>query len=278
MKLFNPWLLLALAGCWPGVARAQLQLLPDREPQPVFAGDARKIAVVWHNAGWQPANAEIHTRIFQTTLATVVQLGESSWKKLQVLPGQTVLESAKFDFPDVRAETKFLVQWLENTNRIIGVTEVRVYPTNLLGQLKPLAENRSLGVFDPQNHLKPLLKNARVDFVDLGNAELEHFPGKLAIIGPFALKAQAPDGLARRIKLLAQKGAAVVWLLPPDSSEKLQPSFYLVPEGLGVVVVAQSALVPDLPVNPESQLHLLNFCELALQPQFLTLPDLASQP
>lgn len=267
-----------LAGGWSGLAPAQLQLLPDQKPQPVFAGDARKIAVVWHNAGRQPASAEIHTRVFQTTSATAVQLGEYLWKNLQVLPGQTALESAQFDFPAVKAETRFLVQWLENTNRVIGVTEVRVYPTNLLEELKPLAENRALGVLDPQNELKPLLKNAKVDFVDLGNSELEHFLGKLAIIGPFASKAQIPDGLARRIKLLAQKGAAVVWLLPPDSSETLKPSFYLVPEGLGVVVVAQSALVPDLPVNPESQLHLLNFCELALQPQFLTLPDLASQP
>ncbi len=278
MKLVCQWLLLALAACWPGVARAQLQLLPDREPQRVFAGDARKIAVVWRNAGRQLASAEIRTRVFQTTSATMVQLGESVWETLQVLPGQTVLESVQIDFPDVKAETKFLVQWLENTNRLIGVTEVRVYPTNLLEELKPLAENRSLGVFDPQNELKPLLKNAKVDFVDLENSELEHFPGKLAIIGPFASKAQVPDGLARRIKLLAQKGTAVVWLLPPDASENLQPSFYLVPEGLGVVVVAQSALVSDLPANPESQLHLRNFCELALQLQFLTLPDLASQP
>src|SRR5579862_7212568 len=140
MKLFNPWLLLALAGCWPGVAWAQLQLLPDRELQQVFAGRAREIAVVWHNAGRQPAKAEIHTRVFQTTSATAVQLGEYLWKNLQVLPGQTVLESAQLDFPDVKAETRFLVQWLENTNRVIGVTEVRVYPTNLLKELRPLAD------------------------------------------------------------------------------------------------------------------------------------------
>lgn len=275
MKLFNPWLLPALATCWPGVARAQLQLLPDREPQQMFAGDARKIAVVWRNTGQQSASAEIHTRLFQTTSATAVRLGDYLWKNLQVLPGQTVLESAQMDFPDVKVETQFLVQWLADTNRVIGVTRVRVYPTNLLGQLQMLAKDRSLGVLDPQNQLKPLLKNSKVDFVDLGNSELEHFPGKLAIIGPFVSKAQVPEGLAKRIKVLAQSGAGVVWLLPPDAGEKLQPSYYLVPEGLGMVVVAQSALVSDLPANPESQLHLLNFCELALQPQFLTLPDLS---
>ncbi|HUA38304.1 MAG TPA: hypothetical protein VMA35_07875 [Candidatus Sulfopaludibacter sp.] len=276
MKLISQWLLLGLTACWPGVARSQLQLLPSREPQQVFAGGARDIAVVWQNTGRQPASAEIRTRVFQTTSATMVQLGESAWKTLQVLPGQTVLESAQIDFPDVKAETKFLVQWLLDTNRVIGVTQVRVYPTNLLGQLQMLAKNRSLGVFDPQSQLKPLLKNSKVDFVDLGESELEHFPGKLAIIGPFASKAQVPEGLAKRIKVLAQKGAAVVWILPPDTSKELHPSFYLVPECSGVVVVAQAALIADLAADPKSQLNLLYFCNLALHPRFLTLPDLSS--
>jgi hypothetical protein len=276
MKLVNKWLLLALAYSWPSVAPAQLQLLSNLEPQEVFAGDARTITVVWRNVGNKPFMAEIHVRVFQTTSATAIQLGESLWKKLQVLPEQTILESAQLNFPALKAETKFLVQWLENSNYVLGTTTVLVYPTNLLAELKPLAENQSLGVFDPQNQLKPLLKKTGVDFVDLGNSELEHFPGKLAILGPFSSKAQIPEGQAHRIKMLAKEGVAVVWLLPPDADEQLQPSFYLVPEGLAVVVVAQNALVADLPTNPKSQWNLLRLCELALHPRFLTLPDLCS--
>ncbi len=267
-------MLSALASSWMVAAPAQLQLLPDKEPQQIFAGDGRRITVVWHNTGSQPANAEIHTRVFQTTSATAVQLGEGSWKKLQVLPGQTVLESAQLDFPDVKAETTFLVQWLVDANHVIGVTAVRVYPTNLLAELKPLAEHQSFGVFDPLNQLKPLLKKADVDFVNLGNSELEHFPGKLAVIGPLASRSQISDGLTGRIKVLAKKGAAVVWLLPPKPGEELQPSFYLVPEGRGTVVVAQTSLVSDLRENPQSQLHLIYFCQLALNPQPPALPDL----
>jgi len=278
MKRLNRWTLLSLACCWPALAPAQLQLVPTREPQAVFAGTARKILLVIHNAGRQTVETEIYTRLFQTTSATAVRLGESLWKKLQILPGQTVLESAQLNFPRVNAETKFFVQWLENTNRVIGVTQVQVYPTNLLEALQPLAENQSLGVFDPLDQLKPLLKNVEVDFVDLGNAELEHFPGKLAVIGPFASKSQVPDGLTKQIKILAKKGVAVVWILPPDSSQELQPSFYLVPKGPGVVVVAQADMVSDLATKPESQLNLLYFCGLALHPQFFTLPDLSLQP
>lgn len=274
MKRFITWITLALS--WPAVALGQLQLLPAKEPQPVFAGLARNLTVLWHNAGTQPVIADVRMRVFQTTSATAVQLGERLWKKLQILPGQTLLESARLDFPAVKARTTFLIQWLENTNRIIGVTEIRVYPTNLLEVLQPLAKDHSLGVFDPQNQLKPLLKNAGVDFVDLGSTELEHFSGKLAVIGPFASKAHVPDGLAKQIKTLARKGVAVVWILPPNTSEKLLPSFYLVPKGRGVVVVAQANMVSDLAANPESQLNLLYFCGLALHPRFLSLPDLSS--
>ena len=42
------------------------------------------------------------------------------------------------DFPSVRAETPFLIQWIDGSNRVVGETPILVYPTNLLEQLKPL--------------------------------------------------------------------------------------------------------------------------------------------
>jgi hypothetical protein len=258
---------------------AQLEIVTNVEPQRIFSGDERNIAVVWHNAGDKTADAEIHMRIFQASSSTAVQLSEIPWKKLQVLPQQTVVESVRLDFPAVKAETKFLIQWLENTNRVIGATEVLVYPTNLLKELKPLAGDEPLGVFDPQNQLKPLLKNLGVDFVDLGNSELEKFQGKLAVIGPFQSKAQMREGFAQTIRQIARKGASVVWIQPPAMpGDKIKPSFYIIPEGQGAVVVVQAALVPDLPADPKSQLNLLYFCGLSLHPQPLTLPDLSLQP
>jgi hypothetical protein len=131
MRAFNAWLLLIMAAYWPGVACAQLQLLSDREPQRVFAGDARKIAVTWHNAG-DKSGCGRPTRLYQTSSATAAPLSEKAWKKIEILPGQTVLESASMDFPTVNAETRFLIQWLEGTNQVVGKTEVLVYPTNLL--------------------------------------------------------------------------------------------------------------------------------------------------
>jgi hypothetical protein len=281
MKCLETAMMFVIACCWPGAALAQLQLLPDKEPQRVFAGDERKITVVWHNAGDKTVDAEIRARIFQTSSATMVQLGETPWKKLRVLPQQTVLESAQLDFPVVKAETKFLVQWLENSNNVIGKTEVLVYPTNLLDELKLLVEEgeKYLGVLDPQRKLKPVLTSSAVKFVDLEETALDDFPGKLAVVGPCSSDDPEWNGLANRISKLARNGTPVVWIQPPPKKrDKIQPSFYIVPQGRAVVVVVKPELVVNLQTNPQSQLNLIQFCKLALNPQPPTLPDLSPQP
>ena len=278
MKLLRTWLTLALAWGWPGVLGAQLQLLPDPEPQRVFAGEARKITVVWHNTGDKAASAEIHARLYQTSSATAVLLTEKLWRKIEILPGQTVLESAQMDFPPVDAKTQFLIQWLWGTNLVIGKSEVLVYPTNLLVELKTLMGENVLGVLDPNNELKPLLKQNCVDFMDLGETSLDDFQGKLAIIGPFQSKTQMREGLAQAVRKIARKGVAVAWLQPPRSlSDKIEPSFYSVLKGKGAVVVVQPNLVANLAENPRSQLSLIYFSRLALHPEPFHLPDLKSQ-
>ena len=105
-----------------------------------FLRPGKNISATFHNAGGQDFKNQISTRISQASSATAVSLGERPWKELQVLPGQTVLESAQLDFPAVKAETKFLVQWVQNSNSVIGKTEVLVYPTNLLHELKLLMD------------------------------------------------------------------------------------------------------------------------------------------
>jgi len=252
-----------------------LEVVPDREPQAVFSGNVRKIAVVWRNSGDRPVSAELRMRLVQTTSATAVRVSEAPWKRLQVLPGQTITESAALDFPDVKAETRFLVRWLEGTNKVFGSTEVLVYPPDLLKELKSMAgeEEGALGLFDPQNQIKPLAKSAKVNFIDLEEAGVESFRGKLAIVGPFAAKAQMREGLAEQIQTIARKGVAVVWVQPPpEKRDKLQPSFYTVPENGGAVVVVQAGMVSNLPEGPQSQLNLIHFCELALHPEPISLP------
>jgi len=56
------------------------------------------------------------------------------------------------------------------------------------------------------------------------------------------------------------------------------PSFYLVLQSTNAVVIVQPELVADLPNNPQSQLNLIYFCKLALQPQPVALPNVSPQP
>ena len=269
-------MILVAVGSPPGLVYGQLSIALNVEPQRMFFGQAKNVPVIIHNAAGKNFAGKIRTRIFQTSSATAIRVGETSWKQFQALPGQTVVESAPLDFPPVKAETKFIVQWVDNTNRIIGETAVWVYPTNLLAELKPLAGDEPLGVFDPLNQLKPLLKNLHIDFVNLESSDLENFSGKLAIIGPFQSKSQMRDGLANQIQALARKGTAIVWLQPLSATrDKPLPSFYSVPEKQSVIVIVQPELGADLADNPQSQLNLIYFCKLALHPQSPALPDLS---
>ena len=266
-------LCLILLTMQPGIG-AQLEIATNAGPQLVFFGEAKTISATFCNPGGDNFEAEIRTRVLQISSATAVLLSDTPWKRLQVPAGETVLASATLDFPAVKAETKFLVQWLENTNHVLGRTEVLVYPTNLLAELKPLAGDEALGVFDPQNLLRPLLKQTNVHFENLENSDLENFSGKLAIIGPFQSKAQMRDGLAKQIKMLAKKGAAIVWIQPPpEKHKKLLPSFYSVLEHTNAVVVVQTGLVSNLTENPQAQLNLLRLCKLALNPKPNSLTD-----
>jgi hypothetical protein len=255
-----------------------MQALPDKEPQCVFSGTERKITILLHNPGANPVEADLRIRLYQASSATAAPVSEAAWKKLTVLPGQTVLESARVAFPAVKAETRFLVQWLDRTNKVIGVTEVLGYPPDLLKDLHPFAGDEPLGVLDPLNQLKPLLKAAAVECQDLEDTDLQDYHGKLAIIGPFQSGAQIQESLPNRIKVLSQKGIAVVWIQPPsvEKHQELKPSFYLVPEGKGAVVVVQADQVVNLPEKPQAQLNLVQLVRLALHPEPPRLPHLTT--
>jgi hypothetical protein len=266
---------------WLGLsaARGQFEVASQETPVITFSGTNRSLPVTVHNPGSASIAAEVRTRLYQASTATAAPFREAPWKALEVLPGQTVLESAALSFPMVRAETQFVVQWVGASNKVLGVSEVLVYPPDLLKDLKPLAGSEAVGIFDPQDQLKPLVKTAGVDFLDLEDTGLEHFTGSLAIIGPFQSKSQMRAGLGGDVKGLAARGVGVVWIQPPSEPHaRLKPSFYTVPEGKGAVVVVQAALVANLKENPGAQLNLIECSRLAVHPEPFRLPELEPGP
>jgi hypothetical protein len=274
MKPRHSWVVAAAILIEVMVAPAQLRLAAERETPRVFAGKAQNLELELVNPDGKTVAANLGVRLVQTSSATAVTVGEIKWKELSVLPGQTVLEAVALDFPPVRAETRFLLQWIEGSSNVIGQTEVLVYPTNLLMQLQALAGDEPLGVFDPADTLKPLLRLQAVSFQDLLEHGTEKFQGKLAMFGPFESKMQMRAGLREDIRTLAKRGVAVVWLLPPpEPSAPLKPSFYAVRQAGGAVVVAEHSLVMHLAERPEAQLNLVRLVEEALHPTPLVLPE-----
>jgi len=281
--LITAWLFV-LVGGRPATAGEPLQF--HSPPQSVFGGSTHAISLVLSNANQKDFNRSIHARILQAASATAVPMAAVPWKHIQVLPRQTILESALLDFPAVKAETQFLVQWLDDANQIIGATSVLVYPTNLLRALKPFLCQTNFGVLDPGNQLKPLLKAQGISFQDMGEISLDNFSGRLVIIGPFESTAQMPKGLPGRIRTIAKKNVAVVWIQPPQpvslttptdwERQQIQPSFYSVQKSQTAVVVVQPDMVSHLQEDPRSQIALIYFCHLALNPQPNALPDLCS--
>jgi hypothetical protein len=270
----NGLLALGLAGAFTATCASGAVLMAESEPQHVFSGVARSVSVKLQSVGTQPVLVDLRWRLLQTTTATTTTIAEPAWRQMELQPGQTVLESIRLDFPPVRAETRFLLHWIEGGSNIIGQTEVFVYPTNLLMQLQALAGDGPLGVFDPADTLKPLLRLQAVPFQDLLEHGTEKFPGKLAMFGPFESKMQMRASLREDIRILAKRGVAVVWLLPPlEPSAPLKPSFYAVRQAGGAVVVAEHSLVMHLAERPEAQLNLVRLVEEALHPTPLVLPE-----
>lgn len=268
------WVAFAVC-CSMAMARAQLEIIPSVTPEGVFPGAGRNLPVTIRNSVKYSFEGDVVVRLYETSSSIAVLRAQKPWKKLRVLPGQTVVESTRLDFPAVNARTGFLVQWLQSTN-VIGAAKISVYPANLLRTLLSLAGITNFGALDPDDCLKPLLKAEGIDFVDLGELELEHYSGKLVILGPFRSKSDMPEGLMKRMETIARENVAVVWILPSRAkTEELEPSFYSVQKSRTAIVVVQPELVADLADNPQSQLNLVLFCRQALNPQPPKLPVLS---
>lgn len=237
------------------VAAGSVELVTDDTPQTVFAGQAVAIKALFRNSTDEPVEMEITTRLFQASAATMMPVGdERRWKRLQVLPKQTVVETVTLTIPEINVPTRFQVRWGD-----VGKTDVFVYPKGLLKGLKTLAGEQPLVVFDPDNKLKPLLKQDGVEFAEF---DAETPDSRLAIL--CSSTSSLPQTVLSRIK----KGMAAVWFRP----QKVTVA-YAVRVNAGVVIMAPLTSVSALAESPLAQVNLLRFAELALQPETLQLPS-----
>lgn len=243
-----------IATLWPLTAMAQIELVPDAEPPAVFASRPQNLRITLRNAGDAIVTNDVQTLLLQLSSATTVSTGKARpWKRIQILPHQSVLEILTLEFPAVRSANRFRVELSG-----IGSTEVTVYPDDLLHRLNTLAGEQPLGVYDPDAQLKPLLKQAAVSVVDF---ETEPADSKLAIV--WSDLPNLPDSIQSSVK----KGMSAVWI-----RSSAIPTTYTVHRGAGVIVVVPASTVRGLADSPLPQLNLIRDAELALEPNALRLP------
>jgi len=257
----------------PEAIQAQVRSVLDPTPQAVFGGGERTIRVHFQNSGAEEVSGEVRARLLQLTSATAVPIRVMPWKTLRVLPGQEVVEGFQTEFPTVKAETRFAIQWVDATGRVMGRTDVRVFPGHPLGGLKPLLEGSAVGVVDPANRIAPVLREAGVDVEILATDDLAGFEGRLLICGSTGDKASDPVPSAADLRRLARKGMAVVWLVAPESGKPLKPSFERMPEGDGTMMIANPSLVEELATSPQAQNNLLELANQAMRPVPSARPD-----
>ena len=155
-----------------------------------------------------------------------------------------------------------------------GRTDLLVYPPDWLKQLKTLAGEKPLGLRDPGDQLKPLLKQAKVEFEDLEKeGGLDAFHGRLAI-AIFTSKEQVYSETREHFFARAKQDLALVWIQPVER----KPSAPVIPAhvtrlGAGAVVIAEPSAIANLKDSALSQLNLLGFAELALNPDSPLLPN-----
>lgn len=264
--------LLCILFASPIALLAQLEIIPVSELRAVFAGD-RAISVTFHNPTAKPASINVQTQLWQVSSATEMLAGEfGPWKRLEVLAGQTILETVAVTLPLVRAETLFQLRFCDAENKEIDRVSIHVFPDNLLKQLALLVDQDGLGVLDPDNVLKPLLRRSKVAFKDIEEGGgFSEFDGKLAIVGPFRPKDSMPENLRKRID--ARTIGSIVWIQPSNPSADPLLPLYLVRQGEATVAIVQNHIVSNLATSPRAQLNLIRCARLALSPELLGLPD-----
>lgn len=251
----------------PVLAVAQLEWVQDGAVQETFAGEPCSIRVMFRNPTDQTVSADLRVRVFQTSSATAMPLSEPRlWKTIQVLGGQTVVEFFSVTLPNVRTRTRFLVQWIVEQNHVLGSSEVIVHPPDLLKTLNVLAGRTGLGVFDPQNALKPALTKAGVEFEDLD--DVNQFEGRLAIIWEaLSCESSSVDSLKLNPAVAAPK-TAVIWIRNHcENPEHADSTIRLVCGRSQRIALAHASQFAQLSTDARSQYRLVRLAETVLKPE-----------
>ena len=251
------------------VSARALEVVRLPEPQQVFADGLRAVEVRFRNSAPEAARIEVRIQLLQLSSATVAPVGgPRAWKRLTVLPGQTILETAEIEFPKLRTPARFAARWLDADGKLLGVTEVWAHPENLLAAFKLLAGGQAVGLSGETGALRPVLTAHGIVVSELSGAKSwDDFRGRLALFVSKPGSSQDEFRTDAAVLSRAKEGLAVVWLQTPRAiPPSVPPLVERMQVGRGGVVLAPESLLAGLDRSPAAQLALMRLAELALSP------------
>ncbi len=146
----------------PVAGRGELEIPSEGEPQPVFADTPQEVSVVFRNATASRQVLSIAVRIFQMSSSTLMPIEKARpWKEIEILPGQTVLESAVVRLPPVKVATYFLIQWLGDDGQVLSKSRLFAVPKDIARSLSTITSNTTTGLLDPEDRIKPMFKEQK---------------------------------------------------------------------------------------------------------------------
>ena len=247
-------------------APATLAFPTDGSTPVVFGGEPETIEVRVQRpsaAGTERTEFAICFRLFLESSGVLAPIGPArAWKRLSLLPGQTLIEHASVEFPAVKRVSYGLVRWETEEGNGLGSTRVRVLPTDLIAELRTLTDGDSVGVVEASTAMAALLERAGLSAEDL--TDLPQRPeARVILVLPGEVAETRPEVLARRVGAWVELGRIVVWFKVDAFGEmgvwaEKRP-------GQGSFVTADAAMVRRLD-TAEAQWRLVNLMRWATRP------------
>jgi hypothetical protein len=235
----------------------------------------------FRNLSPQPISTEVLLQVFQASPPLAVPIPALAIRKpITLSPGQRVIESIEIDLPAVRAQTQFIVR-VRQPAGVPGHFELWAYPSNRLSELRSLLGGRPLWLANPAPTWKEALQAAGIEAREAGWLEDARLPDppSLALLNAPTLAASGavPSEWTRLLADAVHRvkaGAAVICVESTSAAMQTEPSYYPVPLGRGVWVVAQPFTLKNLATDPWSQERLLAMARLATGSAQLHVPGI----
>lgn len=242
------------------------------EHQVLFGGMPQEVRLRIENRSDANEQQSLQYRLFQLAHRLYAPLGPGvRWIEVD-LPATAVRSQAlQLDLPSVRAKTRFKLAIFGNNETRLGTVDLTVLPKDLLEPLKQLAGRNLIGLWDPEDHLRPALDKLEIQPVNLSTRwNVEDFAGDFIISVHGKKDRDRLDEKNASFAVLKRRGKSVLCLLADPRKDAPLPLIAAGSDRDGNLVYAALSEVAALE-TAAAQLRLSQFLEFTRSREPLSL-------